>query len=276
VNPGFDEIAGANGRPLAVVGLYPTRSDAYDRSLVVASMELPHWILLHEEQFALCVPPAHAETVAAELARYETERAERPQTVSPDAKPIKHSSASLYLCVWLMAGFYVIQMRGPGWWETCGTASSKAIMAGQWWRAFTALTLHADLGHLGANLAAGLVYAVFLLPIFGAGWTWIFILLAGGLGNLLNAWGYRDVEHLSIGASTAVFGALGVLVGTGDPHEPIDTTAHLFGLIAGMPLGVAGIALHLGRRTPPLMQTILAWAATAFLAFCWLLAARHP
>jgi membrane associated rhomboid family serine protease len=293
-----------NGRSLAVVGTYPTRTDAYDRSLVVAAMELPHWVLRREEQFALCVEPGHAAAVAEELARFEAERAERPAAPAPAVPSAKYSTLSLYACVWIMSGFYAIQVAGPKWWLDRGTASSHAIVRGAWWQAFTALTLHADLGHLGANLAAGLVYAGFLLPLLGAGWTWLFIVLAGGAGNWINAWGYGDAGHLSIGASTSVFAALGILVaaqctlkalavravrprdlllsigvglgllaylGAGD--QQTDRTAHLFGLLAGVPFGVAGIGLRLGARTPRLLQIVLAWVAVALLALCWRLAA---
>lgn len=306
MNTDFPEIPGADGRILAVVGVYPTRSDAYERSLVVSAMEMPHWILRHEQGFALCVRPHNAPAVAAELARFESERAALPATPAEPA-PAKYSSISLYLCGWILLGFYAIEVAGPTWWLDRGTASSRAIMAGQWWRTFTALTLHADLGHLGSNLAAGLVCAAFLLPIFGAGWTWLFIVLAGAAGNWLNAWCYRAVEHLSIGASTSVFAALGLLVaaqcalralslrairarefllpigaglgllaylGVGD--QQTDYMAHFFGLLAGIPFGLLGIWLRLGSRTPPVAQALIAWTAPALLALAWALAARHP
>lgn len=300
-------MSGANGRTLSIVGIYPTRSDAYERSLVLAAMETPHWVLRQEEEFALCVDPGRAADAAAELARFEAERLERLAATPPEPAPIKYSTLSLYGCAWILSGLYAVECVGPSWWEDRGTASSKAIMAGQWWRAFTALTLHADLGHIGANLAIGLIYAGFLLPIFGSGWTWLFILLAGGAGNWLNAWGHRDIEHLSIGASTAVFAALGMLVaaqctmrslalravrarefllpvgaglgllaylGVGD--QQTDYMAHFFGLLAGAPFGVAGVWLRLGPRTPPPAQAALAWSAAGILAYCWLLAAGHP
>jgi membrane associated rhomboid family serine protease len=307
VNAPFPVLTGANGRTLSVVGIYPTRTDAYERSLVISAMETPHWVLRREEGFALCVDPARAAEVAAELERFEAERTERLSAPSIEPAVAKYSTISLYGCAWILGGLYAVELVGPSWWEDRGTASSRAIMAGAWWQAFTALTLHADLGHLGANLAAGLIYAAFLLPIFGSGWTWLFILLAGGAGNWLNAWGHRDVDHFSIGASTSVFAALGILVaaqctmrslalravrvrefllpvgaglgllaylGVGD--QQTDYMAHFFGLLAGLPFGVAGVWLRLGARTPPLAQAALAWSAAGILAFCWLLAARHP
>jgi membrane associated rhomboid family serine protease len=307
VNASFPEITGANGRTLSIVGLYATRTDAYERSLVLAAMEAPHWVLRQGEEFALCVEPARAPEAAGELERFEAERVERPPGPSAEPAAVQHSTVSLYGCAWILSGLYAVELVGPSWWEDRGTASSRAIMAGEWWQAFTALTLHADLGHLGANLAIGLIYAAFLLPIFGSGWTWLFIVLAGGAGNWLNAWGHRDVEHLSIGASTAVFAALGMLVaaqcttralalravrarevllpvgaglgllaylGVGD--QQTDYMAHFFGLIAGAPFGVAGVWLRLGARTPRTAQAALAWVAVVALAACWWLAARHP
>lgn len=301
----FPEMAGADGRTLAVVGSYPTRTEAYERSLVVAAMEAPHWVLRREGEFALCVEPGRAEAVAEELGRFEAERLERAPAPLEAAGRARYSTISLFACVWVMCGFYAAQVAAPKWWEERGTASSQAIMGGEWWQAFTALTLHADVGHLGANLAAGLVYAGFLLPVLGSGWTWLFIVLAGGVGNWLNAWGHRDAEHLSIGSSTAVFAALGMLVaaqcamrtlavrevrarefllpvgaglgllaylGVGD--QQTDYMAHFFGLLAGVPFGVAGVWLRLGTRTPPPAQAALAWSAAALLALCWRLAAK--
>jgi len=300
----FPEMPGGNGRPLAVVGSYPTRTEAYDRSLVVSAMEVPHWIFKREEQFALCVPPARAAAVAQELGRYEAERAERTEGAQ-EMPAARFSTVSLFVCIWVMSTFYLLQSVGPKGWEDRGMASSEAIMRGEWWRVFTALTLHADLEHIGANLAIGLVYAVFLLPLLGSGWTWLLIVLAGGAGNWLNAWGHRGGEHLSIGASTAVFGALGILVaaqcalralavravrwrdfllpvgaglgllaylGVGD--QQTDYMAHLLGLLAGAPLGAAAVWLRLGARTPRIAQTLLAWSAAGLLALCWRLAMK--
>lgn len=305
MNANFPEMTAGDGRTLVVVGSYATRADAYERSLVVAAMEAPHWVLRREQEFALCVEPASAAEVAEELERFEAERTDSPAPAAAETTA-GFSTISLFVCGWILGGLYAVEVAGPQWWTERGTASSRAIMGGEWWRTFTALTLHADLGHLGANLAAGLVYAAFLLPILGSGWTWLFIVLAGAAGNWLNAWGHRDVEHLSIGASTAVFAALGILVaaqcamrtlalrqvrarefllpvgaglgllaylGVGD--QQTDYMAHFFGLLAGAPFGAAGVWLRLGTRTPRWAQAVLAWSAAGLMALCWRLAAQH-
>ena len=301
----YPEIAGADGRPLAVVAAYPTREEANERSLVIAATQTPLWILRWEGQFALCVPPARALEMARELERFEAEQADRAAIPSVEAATAPHSTISLYAYAWTLIGFYAIERHGPAWWLDRGTASSRAIMEGRWWLAFTALTLHADAGHIAGNIALGLVYAAFLLPILGAGWTWFFIVLAGGVGNWLNAFGHGGVDHLSIGASTGVFGALGMLVaaqcamramalrtvrprefllpigaglgflawlGVGD--QQTDYMAHFFGLIAGAPFGIVGVWLRLGTRTPRMMQWVLAWSAVGLLGMCWVLAVR--
>ena len=87
---------------------------------------------------------------------------------------------------------------------------SGLIQAGQWWRAVTALTLHVDHGHLLGNLLAGIVIGIVAAQLLGQGLAWLAILLAGALGNLIAAL-LRGPDYGAIGASTAVFGALGIV-----------------------------------------------------------------
>ena len=299
--PVSQEFPGAltpEGQPLSVVGVYPLRTAAYDRALVISAMSLPHWILRQEGGFMLCVRPRDAAAAAEELARFELEGGARAPASPPVLPVVAHSSVSLHVSVWLLAGFFLAQTKLPARWQNGGVADSLAIRHGEVWRTVTALTLHADLSHLGANLAAGLVCAGFLLPIFGAGWTWMLILLTGALGNELNAWGPPD--HLWLGASTAVFGALGLLVaaqcterilarreillreillplgaglgllgylGVGDAQT--DYTAHLFGMLCGLPLGICAVMCRAGERTPRWVQLSLAWLAPLLLAAAW-------
>ena len=100
----------------------------------------------------------------------------------------------------------------PGW-QAKGEAVSRLIVRdGEWWRALTALVLHGDTLHLVVNLVSGLLFSAFVLPRFGTGMTWLLIALSGFFGNLANACFYQSTSHNSIGSSTAVFGALGLLV----------------------------------------------------------------
>jgi rhomboid protease GluP len=74
------------------------------------------------------------------------------------------------------------------------------------------LSLHADPLHLMSNLASGVIFGIFVAQILGSGVAWLTILLAGALGNALNAL-VQSPEHTATGASTAIFGALGILSG---------------------------------------------------------------
>jgi rhomboid protease GluP len=85
------------------------------------------------------------------------------------------------------------------------------VTSGEWWRTVTALTLHVDLAHLGANLVFGALFGLLAGQALGGGVAWLLIVMAGALGNFANAW-LQLPEHISIGASTAVFSALGLIV----------------------------------------------------------------
>jgi membrane associated rhomboid family serine protease len=75
------------------------------------------------------------------------------------------------------------------------------------------LFLHADPGHLLGNLAIGGTFCVMVAQSVGAWRGWALILVAGTLGNALNAWWRFPADFQSLGASTATFGAVGILTG---------------------------------------------------------------
>jgi membrane associated rhomboid family serine protease len=84
------------------------------------------------------------------------------------------------------------------------------VRSGQWWRVWTALTLHLDGAHLAANAAAGIWFGYLASRLMGAGTAWLLIVLGAGLANWIEAL-FAPVSHRSVGASTAVFTALGLL-----------------------------------------------------------------
>lgn len=89
-----------------------------------------------------------------------------------------------------------------------GAARADLILSGEWWRVFTALTLHGDFNHVLSNFAAIVFFSYFVLRRAGPGAGWLIILIAGGSGNALTALLIQHA-HSAIGASTASFGALG-------------------------------------------------------------------
>ncbi len=291
--------------PLAVVGRYPDLATARERALVAAAREVGHRIDRAGDDWLLLVGLDARDEMLRELALFEMEQRARPAelTMVPEGKV---ETLSLYVAAWLLGTCFFLQSIAPPAWVDLGAADSTAIIQrGEWWRTLTALTLHADLPHVAANLATGLLFATFLLPLLGTGLTWFAIVLSGALGNAINSWTYGRESHVTIGASTAVFGALGLLVsmdfvtrfsslhtrhrwqlvlpvgaglallaylgsGGDDPeHARIDYMAHFWGFVAGLGLGSVAALLRLRERTPKLLQRLAALAAVAVLAVAW-------
>lgn len=94
--------------------------------------------------------------------------------------------------------------------EALGAMSPTAAGRGEWWRLVTAVGLHADVGHLAANAATGLVVFGLAMARFGAGWAMLVGLLAGVSGNLAG-WLFHAKPYLGLGASGMVMGGLGML-----------------------------------------------------------------
>ena len=80
----------------------------------------------------------------------------------------------------------------------------------EFWRAITALTMHADSSHLLSNLGFGLLFFLPLCSRAGLGLGMALAVLAGVCGNAVNAL-VREPRILSIGFSTALFGGIGAL-----------------------------------------------------------------
>ena len=292
--------------PLIAVGRYRRLAVARERGLVVAARELPHWIEREGDEWVLRVEESAGEEVARELAAFESEERARP--VGRGVFPVeKIPTLSLYVAAWVLGTFFFLQKMPGAVWEERGAAESALILRGEWWRTITALTLHADVAHIGANLATGLLFAAFALPRFGTGVTWLAIVLSGALGNAINAWGYRGEAHGTIGASTACFGALGILMGAeffsrwrepqtrsrwqlvlplgaglgllaflgvGEKGGHVDYMAHWWGFVAGAVEGVAAEGWRVKDRASPGMQRVAAGAALGLVAVAWVLATR--
>jgi membrane associated rhomboid family serine protease len=161
--------------------------------------------------------------------------------------------------------------------------------------------LHADFVHVIGNAILGAVFLSASFRLLGVGLGGALILLAGAGGNLVNALFY-GAHHDAVGASTAVFGALGVLGGLGvvrrrrrerdrrrawvpfaaglallawlgTSGQRVDIWAHLFGFLLGCVFGVlAGIRFP--RPPGARVQWILGTASLATVFYCWLVALR--
>lgn len=198
---------------LVPLARFTSLQDAREHALVVLAMNLDCLITVSEAGYLIHGEEAFATAIHEEFRLYVEEQKMKPE---PVAIPIFGSGVELAL-VWIGLLLYVFarQLQDASIKEQFLNSAERVIAHGEIFRPFTALFLHADLSHLMGNAVFGLIFGVFVANSFGPFRGWGLILLSGFLGNLLNAWLHFPDSFRSLGASTAVFGALGLLVGSG-------------------------------------------------------------
>jgi rhomboid protease GluP len=277
------------------------RAECSDRALVLAAVQIPFQIVDDVASCALVVPAEFSAQAMQELIQYDDENP--PQIIAPVITPLASHNAvpGLVAYVVTLCAVAVIADSAP-WaqdWYVSGRVDGILIRAGEWWRTVTALTLHSGLEHLAGNLAFGLMFGLFAGRLLGSGVAWLTIILAAASGNALNTL-LLESTHRAVGASTAVFAALGVVAGfvwrgklmrqdrwsyrlgpivggfallmyTGTGGERTDIGAHLMGFLCGLFAGMLLTAARdqLGSRR---LQLICGFAAITLIVGCWLIA----
>lgn len=232
---------------LVAVAVFDDYTQAGEAGLAILAMGNAYWMMLHEERYVICVVEARVAAVCAELDALAELEAGRRRGGRFEYQEFDFGwwSFALYATVLILC--FIWQGRSDV--VARGQADAVAMVQGaQWWRAVTALTLHADVVHLVSNLVAGMGFVFFVCRFFGAGPGWLLVLLSGIAGNVLNAVVYYPEAHVSIGASTAVFGALGLLTGVGvwaavsDPDRRLSLPRWLIPVFGGLTLlGLFGV-----------------------------------
>lgn len=271
-----------------------------ERVLLLTALGYPHRVGADGEFLLIDVKSAESERARLELLRFRAENPPAPAIAAGPpwiaASPGILVYAFVLVLVDTLARWHVFGVD----WERAGSANAGLIQSGEWWRCVTALTLHADVAHLFGNLMFGSLFGMVASHYLGPGLAWLVILLAGALGTALNAALY-DAAHVSIGASTAVFAAWGLIsvlawqhrrqsgesrlrrwaplggglallafLGAGD--ERTDILGHLSGFVVGClaaPVVVRGFQV-IGYRS--VVQRRFSTAALALVLLCWVLA----
>jgi membrane associated rhomboid family serine protease len=271
-----------------------------DRALVLASSRIPHEIVEDPLFCALIVPAEYSAQAAGELRLYDEE--------NPPLRPIPplaidHQNAVPGVVAYVIIVCAVAWLAGTSFleqdWLRAGRIDGVLVRAGEWWRTVTALTLHSGLRHLVGNVVFGVAFGLLAGRLLGSGVAWLAIVLTAALGNTLNTL-LLESTHRAIGASTAVFAALGLVAGfvwrgklmsqerwpyrvgpivggfallmyTGTGDANTDIGAHLMGFVCG--LG-GGMLLTLIRKHLVNSQLQLASAAIALflIAIAWVCA----
>jgi rhomboid protease GluP len=186
-----------------------SRRQVMDWGLVLASQGIDAAIVREEDTWALAVAPHEYERAIKAVDLYVAEnRGWKWQHSLPGSGLLFHGGSLLWalavgaIYYWSMVLFPQMKMAGA--------VDSQLIRAGQWWRLFTAVTLHADISHLMANLTTGVVLIGFAMARYGPGPAVLATYLAGVFGNVAGLYFYR-AEHRSLGASGMVMAALGIV-----------------------------------------------------------------
>ncbi|MGC4028849.1 MAG: rhomboid family intramembrane serine protease [Steroidobacteraceae bacterium] len=282
-----------------------SRKACEERAFVLAAVHIPSQLILVESGFALGVESPQAGLAAHHLWQYENEQRQRSVDAARAAAqgsgsrfPHAWTGSLVYVVLLSMVMLAVVQGWGPADLFTRGDLDSALVRKGEWWRAVTALTLHLDIVHLVSNLGAGAAVGYFASRQFGAGTAWLLVVVAASLSNLAEGW-LGGGTHRSVGASTAVFAALGLLAAhawrsrrtfpqrwawrwaplvagvvllglLGSAGEGTDLFAHALGFVMGMLGGVlvsqaaaAGVIRRVpqwGSGSAALGLIVMAWA----------------
>ena len=289
------------------------RADCEERAFVLTAVGIPNHVHFDGWQYVLTVEEPQHDAAVVHLARYATESRPLPPPPPPQKLyPFALVGCVLYVLALVLIGYAV----AGGVWRLdafeIGSIDSARVQAGEWWRAWTALTLHVDAAHLFANLGAGAWFGYLAGRQLGPGNAWLLTVVGAGTANLIESL-LGPGNHHSVGASTAVFTALGLMaaytwriryelpqrwalrwgplvagalllgwLGTGglsgtDKPEVIaasttDIVAHATGFIVGAVLGAVAAISVVRKRLAQLPQWASGTAAIGVIAVAWSIA----
>ena len=271
---------------------------------ILSALQIDYKVSQFKGYWEISVPVESAFQARLELTQY----AEESRTAPAGPRPLKALSSGrngviAYVVVLVLISWVSWSYAFSYDWIALGRSDSAQILAGEWWRTITSLTLHVDFSHLAGNIVFGGFFGFYVGLYLGSGLGWLSIVAGGALGNILNIL-IRPGPHFSVGASTAVFAALGILaayiwrrgfweathwrtriapvtagicllaftgMGSGAENDNVDVFAHVTGFIAGFGLGWLISRFNLLEISKG-KQRILGLVAIGSLVFAWTLA----
>jgi rhomboid protease GluP len=288
--------------PVSAVVFRGSKPLCQEYSLVLEAKAIEHTVEESGDSWIVAVVQPLAHQAYDEISRYSAER-NVPRRLPVRFEP--YSGAAIgaigYVLILLLTAYCAgIELFGVDW------LSAGALDAGagrEWWRALTALTLHLDQEHLLGNLLFGVFAGIAAGRLLGPGVAWASILSAGTLANIVEML-IAPPTHRAVGASTAVFAALGLvaglawrqqltlrerrwyalapliagtclltLLGAGTAH--VDVLGHALGFLFGVAVGWLHARFGIPRDRGRDLQIAAGASAVLLVCAAWLLALRH-
>ena len=277
------------------------RDRAQTYSLVLASAGIAHAMHRRSHRWSITVAQHERNAAQRVISLYLIENPIRQADSVALSPPHPNSWSAVYASLLLATVHIAIAGTGqPSFFISTFGADAGLILDGQIYRCITALLLHSDWAHLLGNMVATALFGTFAARLYGWGFSWLLIVAAGALGNAGTAWWYGD-HHLSIGASTGIFAALGLcaasafrdvsqfrsrrrhpwlslaaalaLLGWLGTSPRSDLLAHLCGLVCGCCIGIVCVrylSKYLyGLISRPLQTVAFAVTSAVLLGSCW-------
>lgn len=270
-------------------------------TLVLDAKNIPY-ILIRQKGFTLLfVPPLFASRACSEICSFlkepplksKVKAAKNPASI----QPVFFALLALVLWHALRMGWWGGLGITPEEWLEKGSLNAGGLIGkGEWFRAVTSLTLHVDAEHLLGNCLFGGIVLVVLSLRIGALNALCLSFLSGIAGNLLAVFLRMGSDYSSVGSSTALFGAMGVLCGLaialqdtagwrriffplaaglswlaflGMEGVRVDILAHVTGLASGMIVGVFVPKIFKDALIPSRISIGLSLFCVFLMALAW-------
>lgn len=279
------------------------RAGCDERAFMLGAVGIPSVLAFDGERWVLGVEADAAAAALAHLRSYEQERLARPPAPPPPAVHAHpHAGIGLFFYVLVLVAIScaVVRQWGPVDLFERGALDAARVQAGEWWRALTALTLHRNVAHLVGNLGGGALFGTLAARQLGVGLGWLLTVMGAAVANLFDA-SVAPAAYQSVGASTAVFTALGLVVAhswrthlhwprawarrwapwigglvllgmLGTEGEGTDVMAHVAGFAAGCGLGLLAAGASAARWLARVPQWASGSLALGSIAAAWALA----
>ena len=287
--------------PISALVFRGSKPLCHEYSLVLEARGIEHEAEEKEGSWTLSVPVEMRHRAYEELSRYAVERGVKraiPEVVQT------HSGAAigvfLYVTILLLTAYCAGNATFGADWLSVGSLDAGAPR--EWWRAITALTLHLDQEHLLGNVLFGAVAGMAASRLLGPGVAWASILGAAALANYAETL-ITPITHRAVGASTAVFAALGLLsgmawrqrltqrerlwyrwapliagiclltlLGAGTAH--VDVLGHGLGFLFGLAVGWVHVRTGVANNRQRRVQIIGGFGAVLAVFAAWVFALR--